>query len=542
MCNSKFRSIFKIVLVAFVAVVLLPFSAHAQTPIETVGETPALVPGPVNEYDFPHYVLPGHVVDLMFPSISAGAGAVAVCNGSNVAIDNGWIITPKSGGPGSCNYDVCHWELPGPVEVCHPVDVGEFTVTGVEGSSCGNGVSYTNAIKKSCVINGPGPTIIDNTNDDMFRIEAGASSFFEFAFPGPTYKSSQLRYIESSAAEDVMMPSGPAGSFQDYVSFVTVGGTKRHPDVSVKYACGPTRFTACAGAPPQDGACHVGGPLNISVDPSTLPANQVCSVGTLFGLTGTGTAGDPWRWGCESTTGGADTAVGACQGTSALNGVCGAANGGVFADESALIADGRYCGDGSTPSYTGGAAGPWAWTCAGTGGGADASCSAAVDSGPPVCLDAGFFDSKAQVAAGACNVGATLVGPVRGDGYPTWQFTCTNGTDTRDCYGTRTITGYAPKCGSAHTGRYYPSPGMPIPGALGGPFPPTSNRCSDGGNSSSAAQVQNFTGDWHNGWTWDCYPDPSYSSPHPGATFATSPPTPPPGHVSCYACGYDGCP
>jgi hypothetical protein len=82
-------------------------------------------------------------------------------------------------------------------------------------------------------------------------------------------------------------------------------------------------------------------------------------------------AGGSWYWNGKTWIGGAPAA---CVGT-AVNGVCGSANGGTVATAPTT----NLCGTGIASAVTG--AGPWVWSCAGTGGGTTASCSANITSG-----------------------------------------------------------------------------------------------------------------------------------------------------------------
>ena len=104
---------------------------------------------------------------------------------------------------------------------------------------------------------------------------------------------------------------------------------------------------------------------------TTAPTTNLCSAGTATTVTGS----DPWNWSCVSSNGGT-TAVCSAPRASAppVNGQCGAANGVM----TSTAPTSGLCSAGTPSTVTG--SGPWNWTCAGSNGGAMATCTAPVQS------------------------------------------------------------------------------------------------------------------------------------------------------------------
>jgi N-acetylneuraminic acid mutarotase len=127
------------------------------------------------------------------------------------------------------------------------------------------------------------------------------------------------------------------------------------------------------GSPPDpelcsmDGAC---GPAHGAAVPSA-PSSGLCDTGDASAVSGSG----PWAWTCAGTNGGSDASCTAP--ISAQAGVCGPANG----VEAAEAPSSGLCTTGTASAISG--SDPWNWTCAGIGGGEDASCSAPLSG--PVC-------------------------------------------------------------------------------------------------------------------------------------------------------------
>ncbi|MFA5368407.1 MAG: hypothetical protein WC303_00105, partial [Candidatus Paceibacterota bacterium] len=99
----------------------------------------------------------------------------------------------------------------------------------------------------------------------------------------------------------------------------------------------------------------------------------------------------------------------------ATNGVCGSSNNTAASSKPTS----NLCGDGSLPAVSG--TGPWTWTCAGTGGGTSASCSAYVACGS---VNETIVDITLQSSApNLCAAGTVSNWTLGGDNGAYW-WTC----------------------------------------------------------------------------------------------------------------------
>ena len=114
-------------------------------------------------------------------------------------------------------------------------------------------------------------------------------------------------------------------------------------------------------APQVSGVC---GSAN-GVGVTSAPTTGLCTAGIASSVTGAG----PWNWRCAGSNGGSSASCGA---PLLVNGVCGEANNVpvILAPTTGL------CSAGTASSVTG--TGSWSWTCAGSNGGSNASCQAAM--------------------------------------------------------------------------------------------------------------------------------------------------------------------
>lgn len=148
------------------------------------------------------------------------------------------------------------------------------------------------------------------------------------------------------------------------------------------------------------------------------------------------TDSEPWEWTCSGIGGAPDVVCVA--GVTSIDAACSpAADGQSFADAAALNAVGTFCNEGdlydatgTNPISTFADPGPWDWTCKGTNGGADVSCSASQDIIPGTCnpsIDGQTFASAADANAvgDLCTEGtASIPGldPLAAPGD--WNWTC----------------------------------------------------------------------------------------------------------------------
>ncbi|MFA5013053.1 MAG: polysaccharide deacetylase family protein [Candidatus Paceibacterota bacterium] len=125
----------------------------------------------------------------------------------------------------------------------------------------------------------------------------------------------------------------------------------------------------------------------------------------------------------------------------AKNGVCGSSNGQTFTSKPST----NLCSYGNASSVSG--SGPWNWTCAGTNGGNNISCSANKTATPtPVNGECGSSDGNTFSAKPTTNLCAKgTASTVSGSGP--WNWTCagTNGGSTDSCSANKTATPATPK-------------------------------------------------------------------------------------------------
>ncbi len=105
---------------------------------------------------------------------------------------------------------------------------------------------------------------------------------------------------------------------------------------------------------------------------SIKPTANLCAAGASSAVGGSG----PWTWTCSGSNGGSNVSCSASYAPAAANGVCGSANGATLSSKPTV----NLCAAG-TASTVGGT-GPWSWTCAGSNGGGNVSCSAALATAP----------------------------------------------------------------------------------------------------------------------------------------------------------------
>ncbi len=108
------------------------------------------------------------------------------------------------------------------------------------------------------------------------------------------------------------------------------------------------------------GTCGPANGTTVSAAPSGA---ALCTAGTASAVSGSG----PWNWSCAGTNGGSTASCSAS--VVATNGSCGSANGVATLSQPTA----NLCSAGTASAVSGN--GPWAWTCAGSGG-TTATCNA----------------------------------------------------------------------------------------------------------------------------------------------------------------------
>jgi hypothetical protein len=175
---------------------------------------------------------------------------------------------------------------------------------------------------------------------------------------------------------------------------------------------------------------------------------------------------------CTPTTWSFYASLASSSGNTVVNGVCGSSNG---ADLTSAPTT-NLCGAGTASTVTG--TGPWNWTCAGSGGGTTASCSAQLKINGS-CGSANGVAVSTPPTSNLCAAGgASQVG---GTGPWNWSCTGTNGGGTASCsapLAQQVVNGF---CGSAN--------GVAVTSA------PTTNLCLAGTSSGVAGSGP---------WQWSC--------------------------------------
>ncbi len=288
--------------------------------------------------------------------------ATAICHPDDPAnaAHGGWAVSAVSG---QClqSIKVCYGTTP--PYTC-------TTITGQAATAANIGFkpftlcTNPDPAKNFCVFNYSGAAgITGATGDDMFRVDDGAQAYLEYLNVGAIGDPYRLKYITRSGGNPdhgLVMPSGPASTFSDYKRFID-----HHPSfIAQENGCYPVHIDLCSPAftlPALAGACGSANGQHFTAAPTA----NLCTIGTASAVTGNG----PWVWSCAGYMGGASATCAAKP--SPVAGMCGASsNGKLFASAPAT----GLCDKGKASAVTG--SGPWNWACAGTNGGADASCSA----------------------------------------------------------------------------------------------------------------------------------------------------------------------
>jgi hypothetical protein len=149
---------------------------------------------------------------------------------------------------------------------------------------------------------------------------------------------------------------------------------------------------------------------------TATPTTGLCTSGTASAISALSTSG-PWTWSCTGAGGGTTASC-----TTLANGACGTSNGKALS--AAPTTD--LCTAGTASAVTTGS-GSYGWSCAGTGGGTTASCSASMstsnqpiatqvtvaDQTKAVIKDVAFTPAgNAQGASGAIYVAAIINGNI----------------------------------------------------------------------------------------------------------------------------------
>ena len=120
---------------------------------------------------------------------------------------------------------------------------------------------------------------------------------------------------------------------------------------------------------PTDGQCD---PAMSGVATPAAPSGNLCSAGTTSAISG-GQNGTPWSWTCAGINGGKTAYCAAPNSGTTVDGACDTTTESIATNTAPT---GNLCTAGTVSSLSGGSGSAWTWSCDGTGGGANASCSA----------------------------------------------------------------------------------------------------------------------------------------------------------------------
>jgi hypothetical protein len=216
-----------------------------------------------------------------------------------------------------------------------------------------------------------------------------------------------------------------------------------------------------------NGSC---GPINGQCT-ALKPSSNLCGSGTASTVAGSG----PWSWSCAGSTGGT-TAY--CTAPLSSGGACGSAKGIATTSRPNIR---NLCSAGTASDVTVAGDGSWTWTCASTCVGA--ICSAPLNAS---CGTANKKSTTTKPNSGLCTTGTASTVAVAGDG--SWTWTCGGSTGGTNASCSAPLSGV---CGTANGGTYSSAPTSNLclfgsPSTVSGSGPWTWNCIgSTGGTSAS---------------------------------------------------------
>jgi hypothetical protein len=188
-------------------------------------------------------------------------------------------------------------------------------------------------------------------------------------FGGTTASCSTLYKISGAcgSSNGASLASAPTSNLCSAGSASTVAGSGPWNWSCVGSNGGSTATcSAKTSAQPVNGACGSSNGAQLTSTPTT----NLCGAGTASTVAGSG----PWNWSCVGSNGGTTATCSAKASAQPMNGACGSTNGAQLASTPTT----NLCSAGTASTVTG--SGPWSWSCAGSNGGATASCSASTGS------------------------------------------------------------------------------------------------------------------------------------------------------------------
>jgi len=329
----------------------------------------------------------------------------------------------------------------------------QFNCAGIENVRDPNGKNY-------CVfdyINPNDPSVHGDTGDDMFAIKPTAGAFFV-----NKNVSTDAIYIgrNSTSNMDMMMPSGPPGTYTDYLQFiqnppedVTVSGAD--DNFSLEAGCPPFEINLCGSlfsslpTPPRvDATCGLAHGSVGYIGMREIPRDALCAFGDYVNVADTS---NELRWLCITPPelgGGADAQ---CSAGRATDGECGGAATGSYTDLAEIV-QADFCARGTIVANKAQTHNKITWDCEGLNNGLDKACSVLKSIGGTCGPATGntYARQRDIQTADYCDTGSP--GRIRERSSTiTWNCRGAGGGPTVPCVADRSVDG---QCGRA-SGRSY---------------------------------------------------------------------------------------
>jgi len=264
--------------------------------------------------------------------------------------------------------------------------------------------------------------------------------------------------------------------------------------------CSASRYASA----PVNGSCGTANGKTYLYSASSYGSDTQCASGTSTN-TNFPAAGGSVSWVCNGAYGGSNSGTcSAYRSIEVINGVCGSSNGGTFSSAPTT----NLCSVGNASGVTTNST-TYTWTCAGSGGGSTASCSATrtVNGACGTANGHGYYaTSEIDTAAEQCSAGTFTSFTDNGS---SWSWACNgiNGGTNANCSANKVV------CGSSHNTIRRDQP--------------SSNLCSYGTNTSLTLTS--------NVWYWSCTNNPGVNAAcyaykttcgsSNGGTFSSAPTT-----------------
>jgi hypothetical protein len=250
----------------------------------------------------------------------------------------------------------------------------------------------------------------------------GANGGSNASCAAPTYGSSSVTVVNGTcgSANGTTVSTAPTTNFCTAGTASSVSGSGpwtwncTGSNGGTNASCSASLSISGGGVTAVNGSC--GTANNVGV--TAIPSANLCSTGTASSVTGSG----PWSWSCAGSNGGTNAS---CLAPLSINGVCGTSNGTTVSSAPTT----NFCTAGTASSVTG--SGPWAWSCTGSNGGTNASCSASLLSttNGTLALSASTYSVAQSAGTVTITVNRTGGNTAESVNYATSNGTAVAGTD-----------------------------------------------------------------------------------------------------------------